>query len=150
MEGVRGRALEFGRMAAMFRFLLMTIAGLLPVLLVGGALILWTYGEATAGNIAAAGAVAIRIAQMTGWVSFTLMGLYSNIGEVEDGIRTLTPAHTLTNSPDARELAEASLVSFDDVTFAYGRDFGGIQNITLDIHPGEKLGIGSTIRKAVA
>ncbi len=141
MEGFRGRALEFGRMAAMFRFLLMTIAGLLPVLLVGGALILWTYGEATAGNIAAAGAVAIRIAQMTGWVSFTLMGLYSNIGEVEDGIRTLTPAHTLTNSPEARELQEASLVSFDDVTFAYGRDFGGIQNVTLDIHPGEKLGI---------
>ncbi|MGR3662039.1 MAG: ABC transporter ATP-binding protein [Paracoccaceae bacterium] len=141
MEGFRGRALDFGRMAAMFRFLLMTIAGLLPVLLVGGALLLWTQGEATAGNIAAAGAVAIRIAQMTGWVSFTLMGLYSNIGEVEDGIRTLTPAHTLTNSPDARELEEANLVSFDNVSFAYGRDFGGIKNVTLDIHPGEKLAI---------
>ena len=38
----------------------------------------------------AAGAVSIRIAQMTGWVSFTLMGLYANVGEIENGMKTLT------------------------------------------------------------
>jgi ATP-binding cassette subfamily B protein len=49
---------------------------------------------ATPGEIAATGAIAIRIAQMTGWVSFTLMAVYANIGEIEDGMRTLTPPHT--------------------------------------------------------
>jgi ATP-binding cassette subfamily B protein len=28
---------------------------------------------------------------MTGWVSFSLMSIFGNIGEVEDGIRTLAP-----------------------------------------------------------
>jgi ATP-binding cassette subfamily B protein len=56
---------------------------------------------ATPGEIAATGAIAMRIAQMTGWVSFTLMAVYSNVGEVEDGMRTLTPPHTLTDAPDA-------------------------------------------------
>jgi ATP-binding cassette subfamily B protein len=40
----------------------------------------------------------MRIAQMTGWVSFTLMTVYANVGEVEDGMRTLTPPHTLTDA----------------------------------------------------
>ena len=50
------------------------------------------------------GAIAIRIAQMTGWVSFTLMSIYANVGEVEDGMHTLTPPHTLTDAADARDL----------------------------------------------
>jgi ATP-binding cassette subfamily B protein len=54
---------------------------------------------ATPGEIAATGAIAMRIAQMTGWVSFTLMAIYANVGEVEDGMRTLTPPHTLTDAP---------------------------------------------------
>jgi ATP-binding cassette subfamily B protein len=71
------------------------------VVLVLGAIVLWQNGLATPGEIAATGAIAMRIAQMTGWVSFTLMAVYANIGEVEDGMRTLTPPHTLTDAPDA-------------------------------------------------
>ncbi len=69
----------------------MTLAGALPVLLVGGAILLWSRGGASAGDIAAAGAISIRIAQMTGWVSMALMGIWGSIGEVEDGMKTLTP-----------------------------------------------------------
>ena len=137
----RERALEFGNVAAWFRLALMTIGGALPVLLIGGALILWTQGAATAGNIAAAGAVAIRIAQMTGWVSFALMGIYSSVGEVEDGMRTLTPLHTLTDAPDAAELTQAGAIEFDNVSFAYGRDSGGLDTVSLRIEPGQKIGI---------
>lgn len=141
MGGFRDKALHFGRLAAAFRFFLFTVAGALPVLLVGGAIILWSNGHATAGDIAAAGAVSIRIAQMTGWVSFTLMGIYSNIGEIEDGIRTLTPPHTLVDRVDAVDLQDADQVRFENVSFAYGREHGGITDVTLDIRPGEKLGI---------
>lgn len=141
MQGFRLKALDFGILAAWFRFLLMGIAGLLPVLLIGGALILWSNGEASTGDIAAAGAVSIRIAQMTGWVSFTLMAIYASIGEIEDGIRTLSPPHSLTDASDAVEIGEADHVRFENVSFAYGRDIGGIRNLTLEIRPGEKLGI---------
>ncbi len=142
MGHYRARALEFGHISTWFRFWLMAVAGVLPVLLIGGTLLLWTQGAATAGNIAAAGTIAIRIAQMTGWVSFTLMGLYSNIGEVENGMQTLTPPYTLADASDASDLpAIRGEIVFDDVSFAYGRKSGGVEHVSLHIHAGEKLGI---------
>ena len=142
MSGFRDTALDFGVLSAWFRLALMTLAGLLPVILVGGALALWVEGKATAGDIAAAGAVSIRIAQMTGWVSFTLMSIYASVGEAEDGMRTLTPPHTLADDPDAFALGRISgAVEFENVTFAYGRAKGGLVEVDLRIKPGEKLGI---------
>jgi ATP-binding cassette subfamily B protein len=79
---------------------------------------------------------------MTGWVSFTLMSIYANIGELEDGMRTLAPAHRLYDVADAQELTVTQgRITFDDLGFAYGRDIGGVQDIQLTIQPGEKLGI---------
>ena len=142
LQGFRDRALGFGRLAALFRFCLMCLAGLLPVLLIGTTLWMWQQGQATEGNIVAAGAVAIRLSQMTGWVSFALMGIYSDIGEVEDGMRTLTPRVRLIDSPDATDLSvPAGEIVFDHVSFAYGRQSGGISDIALTIGAGEKLGI---------
>ena len=142
MEAFRNRAIEFGVMSSVFRVTLMTLAGTLPVILIGGTLLLWRDGIATAGDIAAAGAISIRIAQMTGWVSFTLMQIYANVGEVEDGIRTLTPPHGLTDAARAAPLPPASgRVEFDHVTFTYGRGSGGLRDVSLTLHPGEKLGL---------
>jgi ATP-binding cassette subfamily B protein len=142
MRTYRGKALEFGYVASSFRFWLMTVAGILPVLLIGGTLALWAQGTATPGDIAAAGAIAIRIAQMTGWVSFTLMAIYANVGEIEDGMRTLTVPHALTDADDAPTLKSArGHIRFDHVSFMYGRGAGGVQDIVLDVPPGQKLGL---------
>ena len=142
MSRYRNSALDFGYMATSFRFLLITLAGLLPVVLVGMALYLWTKGSATPGQIAATGTITLRLSQMTGWVSFALMGIYANIGEIEDGMRTLTPLHELTDDPGAVDMARPKgEIVFDDVGFSYGRKSGGISDIRLTIHPGEKLGI---------
>lgn len=142
LQGFRDRALGFGRLAAAFRFWLMCLAGLLPVLLIGATLLLWQQGQASEGNIVAAGAVAIRLSQMTGWVSFALMGIYSDIGEAEDGMRTLTPPVRLRDAPDAKPLAVTKgEIVFDRVSFAYGRAVGGVEEIDLTVGPGEKLGI---------
>jgi ATP-binding cassette subfamily B protein len=142
METFRSRSLEFGYLSAGFRFALMSLAGVLPVLLIGATLLLWQRGMASAGDIVAAGAISIRIAQMTGWVSFTLMAIYSNIGEVEDGMRTLTPRTRLEDAPDAKPLdASHGEVRIEGLGFAYGRDSGGIREINLTIGAGEKLGV---------
>ncbi|CUH40720.1 Lipid A export ATP-binding/permease protein MsbA [Jannaschia seosinensis] len=142
MGWLRGKALAFGRMSTAFRFSLMFVAGLLPILMIGGTVLLWRMGEAGAGDIAAAGAISFRLSQMTGWVSFTLMALYSNVGEVEDGMNTLTPRWTLTDGPDARPLPKiAGDLRLDGVRFTYGRDAGGLRGVDLHVRPGEKLGI---------
>jgi len=142
MRGFRDRALSFGRIAAGFRFSLMVLAGVLPVFLIGATLYLWSNALATTGDIVAAGSVAIRIAQMTGWVSFALMGIYANIGEVEDGMRTLSPSVRLPDMPNAPDLrVPKGEIAFDNISFAYGRETGGISDVALTVKPGEKLGI---------
>ncbi len=142
MDSFRLKARDVGWMSAWFRFSLMTFAGTLPILMVGGTLWLWTNGQASTGDIAAAGTVSLRIAQMTGWVSFTLMAMYAHVGEVEDGMATLTPPHGLVNRVAATDLVvPRGEVVFDDVTFAYGQEKGGIQNLSLRVAAGERIGI---------
>ncbi|MDQ1900750.1 ABC transporter ATP-binding protein [Paracoccus sp. WLY502] len=142
MAGFRERALDFGVVSSTFRMSLMVIAGILPVILVGGSIMLWRQGQATPGDVAAAGAIAMRLSQMTGWVSMALMGIWGSVGEVEDGMKTLSPAHALTDAPDATPLERvAGRIDFDHVGFAYGRDDGGLADIDLHIRAGEKVGI---------
>jgi ATP-binding cassette subfamily B protein len=142
MSKYREHAISYGWLAANFRFWLMFLAGVLPVLLLGATVMLWQWGQASQGDIAAAGTVAIRIAQMTGWVSFTLMILYSNIGEAEDGMMTLTARDRLEDAPNARPLTvPVGEVKFEKVSFSYGREIGGVRAVDLTIHAGEKLGI---------
>ncbi|MBE0413114.1 ABC transporter ATP-binding protein [Yoonia sp.] len=142
MENYWGSAVDYGWLSASFRFWLMALGGLLPILLVGATLYFWAQGAATAGDIAAAGAISLRLAQMTGWVSFTLMGMYANVGEVEDAMRTLSPAHQLTDAPDATQLrADKGKINFANVSFSYGGGPGGLNNVSLTVKPGEKLGI---------
>lgn len=142
MSDFREKALHFGYLSASFRFCLMTLAGLLPVLLIGATLFLWRDGLASEGDIVAAGAVSIRIAQMTGWVSFTLMAIYSNVGEIENGMKTLTRPDRVEDETEATELnVTEGAIEFRNVGFAYGRDVGGVQDVSLSIKAGEKLGI---------
>jgi ATP-binding cassette subfamily B protein len=142
MSGFRDRSLDYGEVAAWFRFCLNALAGVLPVMMVGGSLWFWSTGSVSAGDIAAAGAISLRLSQMTGWVSYTLMTLYANLGEIEDGIRTLSPPHDLTDAPDAKRLTVPSgKIDFDQIRFAYGRGMGGVDDISLLIAAGEKVGV---------
>ena len=142
METFRDRAIEYGIISSWFRAALMGLAGVLPVMLVGGTVWLWSTGGATAGDIAAAGAISFRLAQMTGWISFSLMSIFGNLGEVEDGVKTLTPPYTLADAADAAEMPAAKgLVQMEGVSFAYGRKKGGLDEVTLTIQPGEKIGL---------
>ncbi len=145
MRGFRERSLEYGVISAWFRFSLNALAGILPVMMVGGSLWFWSSGNVTAGEIATIGAISLRLSQMTGWVSYTLMTLYSNLGEVEDGIKTLSPPHDLTDEPNAKSLKVSSgKIDFTKISFAYGRtahDVNGINNVSLSITSGEKVGV---------
>ena len=142
MEVFRERSLDFGVISTWFRFALMALAGVLPVLLIGGSLWLWSEGLATAGEIAASGAISMRIAQMSGWVSFTLMSIYTSIGEVEDGMRTLSGPYQLADAPGAVDLPRVrGEIRYEGVTFAYGGNRAGVKEVNLTIRAGEKLGI---------
>lgn len=142
----RERQIAFGKVIWAFRALLALLSGVLPVALIGLALWLWQAGAATAGVIAMAAMLATRLSQMSGWVSFTAITIFTNVGTVEDGMRTLTPSHEVTDRPDARAIERArGHLRFEDVTFKYGlgerRKGGGLDRFSLDIRPGERVGL---------
>ena len=142
MRGYFERSLDRAQVMVLFRFLLLVLAGIMPIVLIGYSVVQWSNGQATVGQIAAAGAVGLRLAQMTGWVSFTLMNIYGSIGEVEDGVRTLSTRWNLNDAPAARTLdPNPTTIMFDNVSFQYGHEKGGIENINLSISAGQKVGI---------
>jgi ATP-binding cassette subfamily B protein len=142
LEGYRGATIDFGATSAAFRVWLMGLAGVLPVALVGGALLLWTRGGATTGDIALAGLIATRLAQMSGWVSMTAMNVFAAVGEIEDGMRTLSPPHAIVDDPDAVALAGTrGAVDFEDVRFGYGREAAALDGFTLHVRPGERVAL---------
>ena len=142
LASFRQTAVHWGELSVWFRYTLMTLAGTLPVSLVGGALWLWSNGQATAGDIAASALVATRLGQMSGWVSFTALGIFSNIGEIEDGMRTLAHDHTIVDAPEAASLdAVVGDIDFRDVEFGYGREEAALTALNLHIKPGEKVGL---------
>ena len=125
-----------------FRLFIFTLAGLLPVTLIWLALWLWGQGSATAGTVATAGLVASRLSTMTGWVSFASLGIFTNIGEIEDGIRTLSPPHKITDRPDAVAPERVrGHIRFEDITFGYGTPGHALNDFNLEIRPGEKVAL---------
>ena len=139
----RHAALAFGRMTFAFRVAIAVLSGLLPIFLIGLSVWLWQVGQAGAGVIAVAALIAARLGAMSGWFSFMLMGLFSNIGTVEDGIATLARPPALDDAPDAVDIGRAKgAVAFEGVHYHYGADGGGgLAGFDLAVAPGEKLAL---------
>jgi len=138
----RDAALVFGRIAVAMRLGLAFLNAVGALLIIGMAVWLWQIGSATIGDLGAAAALILRATQMSGWVAWSALGVFSNIGIVEDGASTLSVPHEITDKPDALALPRANgLIRYADVTFEYGRDTGGVRNLDLTIQPGTRVGL---------
>jgi ATP-binding cassette subfamily B multidrug efflux pump len=124
-----------------------TLSVLNALLLVGTAAIgiaLWGSGRIDAGAVAMAVPLAWTIANVAGWVSWEVTGIFENIGVVQEGMETIAVPHGMTDGPGARELqVRSGEVRFDDVTFTYGRDDGKkvLDALNLVVRPGERVGL---------
>ncbi|MBL8324437.1 MAG: ABC transporter ATP-binding protein [Rubrivivax sp.] len=124
-----------------------TLAVLNAMLLVSTAaigIVLWSRGVVDAGTVATALPLAWTIANVAGWVSWEVTGIFENIGVVQEGMETIAVPHTLVDKPGARELAVPhGEVRFDNVTFTYGRSDGRrvLDALDLTVKPGERVGI---------
>ena len=143
LKGFRKKSIDFAVLYVSFRAAIMTLAGLLPILLIGGGIFLWQNGLATPGDIVIAGLLSTRLAQMSGWISFTAMNVFSHLGEAEDGMNTLSPKHDLTDKKDASVLKGVKgQIEFKNVTYNYGNDLGGgLNEFNLIIPNGQKVGL---------
>ncbi|QHQ37493.1 ATP-binding cassette domain-containing protein [Algicella marina] len=141
LDTYRERSLSFGHISALFRMVLMTLGGMLPLFAILGALYLWSLGQATAGDIAMTAMVTTRLSMLTNRLGRVAMSIFTNIGEIEDGMATLAAAHEITNRKGAAEQAPHGAIRFDDVTFRYGGDIAAMNRFSLEIAEGEKVGL---------
>ncbi|HJV63993.1 MAG TPA: ABC transporter ATP-binding protein [Albitalea sp.] len=106
------------------------------------ALWLWTRGMAGVGAVAAAAAMALRLNGISHWVMWEMASLFEHIGTVQDGINTLARQLQVTDRPDARALdVQRGEIRFEQVGFSYGGDRKVIDDLSLLIRPGEKIGL---------
>ncbi len=132
----------YGTELIRFRASMVVFASSVFFFVMVGCLSLWTKGEITPGEVVAAGSVALRIMMMAGWVSFSLMTIYTNLGDVQDAMQTLAVPHTMIDKVGAPDLTlNVGEISFDRVSFTYGRNIGGLKDVSLRIKAGEKLGV---------
>ena len=107
----------------------------------GTAVWLWLQGEAQIGVIAATTAMILKLNSMAEFMMWQTSALFENIGTIQDGMKTLGKPIHIQDSPNALPLnIDQGGISFDQVTFAYN-DKKVIDQLNLDIKPGEKIGI---------
>ncbi|MFB4393344.1 MULTISPECIES: ABC transporter ATP-binding protein [unclassified Pseudomonas] len=108
----------------------------------GYALWLWHQGEVGAGAVAAITAMALRINGMSHWIMWQMTSLFESIGTVQDGMDTLTRGPKVQDAPNAGVLEpRGGAVSFDNVSFNYNGERQVLDGLSLDIRPGEKIGL---------
>ena len=139
-----------GAIAAHMRLIttfMTTLSALNAMLLVGTAAIgvwLWGNGTIDAGTVATALPLAWAIANVAGFVSWEVTGIFENVGVVQEGMETIAVPHAMADKPGARELqVERGEIRFEHVTFTYGRNDGKkvLDDLSLVVRPGERVGL---------
>ncbi len=108
----------------------------------GTGLWLWSNNAMGIGGLAAATSMALRLNGISHWVMWEMARLFENLGTVQDGMNTLSRPTAIVDAPDAKPLqVSQGAVRFENVRFAYGGKDAVIDQFSLDIRPGEKIGL---------
>lgn len=145
LEGFKAQFHALGQLMRWIVMMTALLMGLNSLMIFGtGALALWLWSEnaISIGAVALAGGLVIRLNQMSGWILRTITSLFESIGTVQNGIQTLARAMSVTDRPGAAPLVVSNgELRFENVGFHYGKDGGIMDDLSLTIQPGEKVGI---------
>ncbi len=122
------------------------VLAVLNGLLVAGsgafAVVLWQAGAVEVGVVAMVLPLTFQLTSMSRWIAFQVSSIFEEIGAVQEGMLTIAQPLQLTDSAGAAPLdVSRGAVRFDDVTFGYGPERPVIHGLTLDVKPGERIGL---------
>lgn len=138
------------RLTTLMETSLFAINGVLMVAISALAIWLWSVSAVTIGAIALVLGLTIRIVNMSGWVMWTVAGIFENLGIAHESMETISRPWSVLDKPEAKAIAVTrGEIRFDNVDFRYGRartlddtrTGGIIDNLNLVIEPGEKVGL---------
>jgi ATP-binding cassette, subfamily B, multidrug efflux pump len=138
---------ESMRISTRMNMALNFLNGLLISSIAGMAIWLWHANAITVGAIAFAVGLVYRMLGMSFWMIWEMAGLFEDFGVVKDGVDVIARKHAVFDKPGASALqVTRGNVHFDNVHFNYGKKTGDgnssvIAGLTLDIAPGEKVGL---------
>lgn len=103
---------------------------------------LWLNGTISVGAISIAIGLAMRVNGMSQWIMWEVSALFENIGTVYDGMEMMSKQHDIVDKPGAPALtAKKGAIHYERIGFHYGKGKGVIDNLSLDIKAGEKVGL---------
>ena len=83
-----------------------------------------------------------QIVSAAGFVAQQVTDIFDNIGAVQEGMLTIARPITLSDDVGAPALrVRDGEILFEDIAFGYGRESGLIENLSLVVRPGEKIGL---------
>jgi ATP-binding cassette subfamily B multidrug efflux pump len=135
------------RLVTLLTVALNCLNGALLFMVAGTALWLWSIDAVTTGAIALSVGLVLRLQGMSHWIMWEVAGLFENVGVVQDGLETIARDRTVLDAPGAKPLVVSKgEIDFDHIRFNYNREPGEergsvIENLTLRIAPGEKVGL---------
>ncbi len=138
------------RLITTMELVMSCLNGVMMVAVGATALLLWRGGDISTGAIATVLALTVRIDTMSGWVMWTISGIFENIGVVHEGMETIARPQTVLDVPRATALrVPKGELRFDAIRFHYGMAKGTpggsanrvIDGLSLRIKPGEKVGL---------
>jgi len=142
MKRQRLRFQRFLRLMTRLTFNLAALNGFLMVGVIGPAIWLWTLGIVSVGEVAAAAALTIRLNGMTGWIMWVTVRLFEHAGVMREGLQSLSVPHSVEDAPNAPALKlTKGAIRIEGLTHHYGKGYGGLDDVNLNIRPGERVGL---------
>jgi ATP-binding cassette subfamily B multidrug efflux pump len=109
------------------------------------AIVLWQAGYIAIGTVATAIPLAWQINNMSGVIAQQIASIFDDIGQVQDGMRSIAVARQMPDLPGAAEMPPVTgAIRFEVVSFDYGRAprrRGVLHDLDLDVAPGERVGL---------
>ncbi|MHA3914326.1 ABC transporter ATP-binding protein [Halovulum sp. GXIMD14793] len=137
--------LRFSRILRLFSLMITGIAAvnaLAFLMLVGPAIWLWTAGALTIGEVSTAVALTVRLNAMTGWIMWLTVRIFEHFGVIREGLESIAVPQAVVDAPDAKPLQVANAeIRFDGLTHHYGKGKGGLDNVSLTIPAGQRVGL---------
>ena len=141
-EELRQGSFALQRLEVTMNMGMLFLGSLLMVGLIGFAIVLWQAGNAPIGLVAVAVALSFRITAMGEWLLDAVSSLFTSYGALNQALKTVGQPLTLTDAADAKPLAvSGGAIALSGVTHHYGKDKGGLDDLSLAFAAGEKVGL---------
>lgn len=133
---------KFTRNITLVRFSLAVLSGIMISLIGAMSIDLWLSGSITIGEVAFSLALVLRLSLLLGRLMTQLNGLMRNYGTIQNSAELISKPIGLTDKDDADNLEIKSAgIKFENVSFNYHKNNSVIHELSLDIKPGEKVGL---------